>query len=351
MRILMTGHDGYIGSVMGKILSDAGHEVAGLDAGFFEGCSLGDYNRTSVFGHRGDVRDVTAEALVGFDAVVHLAALSNDPLGNLDPDLTYEINHRASVGLARRARAAGVERFVFASSCSLYGVQGEDVLDETAGFHPITPYGETKVLAERDISALADDDFSPTFMRNATVYGAAPRLRCDVVVNNLLGHAFTTGEVLILSDGTPWRPLVHVRDVSKAFLAVLEAPRDRVHDEAFNVGRTEENYRVSDVAEVVKDAVPGSRVRYAGDGGPDPRSYRVDCGKIADTLPGFEPTWTVEKGVEELRDAFEAHGLTEDEFEGDRYFRLRRIRTLLDEGRLDGELRWSESTAAVGGRS
>lgn len=347
----MTGHDGYIGSVMGRMLFDAGHEVVGLDAGFFGECSFGSYTDDGVSTDRGDVRAVRAESLAGFDAVVHLAALSNDPLGNLNPDLTYEINHRASVALARAARAAGVERFVFASSCSLYGVQGEARLDETADFHPITPYGETKVLVERDLSALAGDGFSPTYMRNATVYGASPRLRCDVVVNNLLGHAFTSGEVRILSDGTPWRPLVHVRDVSKAFLAVLEAPRERVHDEAFNVGRSGENYRVSDVAEIVGAGVAGSRIRYAEDGGPDPRSYRVDCSKIAETLPSFEPTWTVERGVEELRDAFEAHGLTKAEFESDRYFRLRRIRTLLDEGRIDDELRWRETAAASeGGR-
>jgi len=353
----MTDHDGYIGTVMAPVLEEAGHQVVGLDTGFFRECGFPSYSGPSVEERRMDVRDMDAADLSGFDAVVHLAALSNDPLGDLDPDLTYRINHRGSVRLARLARDAGVERFVFASSCSLYGVQGEEMLDESASFHPLTPYGETKVLAERDISALADDDFSPTFMRNATVYGVSPRLRGDVVVNNLLGHAFTTGDVLILSDGTPWRPLVHVQDVCSAFRAVLEAPRDLIHDQAFNVGRTEENYQVRDLADIVGAAVPGSTVRYAEGGGPDPRSYRVDCSKIVDTLPGFRPAWTVPRGVEELRRAFEDNGITEEEFQSQRYFRIRRIRTLLDQERLDADLRWTagkQSTvtkaAARGGR-
>jgi len=344
MRVLLTGHTGYIGSVMAPMLRDAGHEVVGLDARFFASCTLGpppDDGGTPV-----DIRDVTPGTLAGVDAVVHLAALSNDPLGNLNAELTREINHRASVRLARAAKAAGAERFVFASSCSLYGVAGEGMLDETARFNPITAYGESKVLVERDVAGLADDGFSPTFMRNATAYGLSPRLRADVVVNNLVGYAFTTGQVLIQSDGTPWRPLVHVEDFCRAFLTVLGAPRERVHNQAFNVGRTAENYRVRDLADLVQGLVPGSRVRYAEGAGPDPRSYRVDCSRLEQTFPEYRPTWTVERGIVQLRDAFERNGLTEEEFLGDRYFRIKRIQYLQQAGRLDPDLRWSSPVAA-----
>jgi nucleoside-diphosphate-sugar epimerase len=248
MRVLITGHDGYIGCVMVPLVKAAGHEVVGLDARFFEGCTFG-REPTRVPADRLDIRDVNAGALEGFDAVIHLAALSNDPLGNLNPEITYDINHRASVLLARLAKSAGVKRFVYSSSCSLYGAGGDEDLTESADFNPVTPYGESKVLAERDVTKLADDDFSPTYMRNATAYGVSPRLRADIVVNNLVGYAYTTGEVLIKSDGTPWRPLVHIEDISRAFLAVLEAPRETVHNEAFNVGRQGENYRVREIAE------------------------------------------------------------------------------------------------------
>lgn len=342
----MTGHDGYIGSVMAPVLTAAGHQVVGLDAGFFSECGFGDYAGPSVEGRRADVRDDQEVDFGGIDAVVHLAALSNDPLGNLDPDLTFQINHRASVALARRARDAGVERFVFASSCSLYGAQGDAFLDEEAGFNPLTPYGKSKILAEQDIAQLATDDFSPTFMRNATAYGVSPRLRADVVVNNLVGYALTTGEVLIQSDGTPWRPLVHVRDFSNAFLAALEAPREVVHNEAFNVGRTKENYQVRDLAEIVGAEVKGSRIEYAEGGGPDPRSYRVDCSKIETGLPGYRPEWTVERGVRELTEAYTERGLEADEFLSQRYFRIRRIRSLLENGLLDAQLRWRAPAGA-----
>ncbi len=341
----MTGHDGYIGSVMAPALEEAGHEVVGLDTGFFSQCGFADYSGPSVSGRDADVRDVSAAELEGFDAVVHLAALSNDPLGNLEPDLTFQINHRASVALARMAKEAGIQRFVYASSCSLYGAQGDAFLDESAAFNPLTPYGRSKILAEQDIGGLASDEFSPTFMRNATAYGLSPRLRADVVVNNLVGYACTTGEVLIQSDGTPWRPLVHVRDFSNAFLAALEAPREAVHNEAFNVGRTEENYQVRELAEIVDAAVPGSHIEYAEGGGPDPRSYRVDCSKIESKLPGYAPRWTVERGVEELVDAFTDRGITSAEFLSERYFRIRRIRALLDAGRIDEQLRWRRAPA------
>jgi nucleoside-diphosphate-sugar epimerase len=280
MRTLVTGHNGYIGSVLAPLIAAAGHDVVGLDTYLFEDCSLGE-DTVRIESLRCDVRDVRATDLAGFDAIIHLAALSNDPLGNVNPQCTYDINHLASVRLARLAKQAGVPRFLFASSCSLYGVAGDALLTEDAAFNPITPYGESKVRVELDVAKLADDRFSPTFLRNATAYGVSPRLRADIVVNNLVGVAYTTGEVLIQSDGTPWRPLVHIEDIARAFLAVLEAPREVVHNEAFNVGRTEENYRVRDLAEMVQEIVPGSRVRYAEGGGPDPRCYRVDCGKLA----------------------------------------------------------------------
>lgn len=342
MRVLITGHDGYIGTVMAPFVQAAGHEVVGIDTCFYEDCSFGGGEAGPVPGRQLDVRDVETRHLDDFDAVIHLAALSNDPLGNLDATLTYEINHEASIRLAELAREAGVERFLFASSCSLYGVSEEDaVLDETAEFNPITPYGETKVMVERDLSELAGPDFSPTYMRNATVYGVSPRLRADIVVNNLVGLAHTTGEILMKSDGTPWRPLVHVEDVCRAFLAALEAPREKVHDVAFNVGRTEENYQIRQVAEIVRDAMPDTRVAFAEGAEPDPRNYRVDCSRIEETLPGYSPRWTVPDGVRELRDAFREHDLGEEEFQR-RFVRLRRINDLKDGGLLDGQLRWTE---------
>jgi nucleoside-diphosphate-sugar epimerase len=339
MNILVTGHDGYIGALMVPMLKKAGHQVVGLDAYLFEHCIFGTA-APDVPALRKDIRDVQASDLEGFDTIIHLAALSNDPLGDLNPESTYAINHRASVRLAQQAKEAGVPRFLFSSSCSLYGVAGEHILPEDAAFNPVTPYGVSKVLVEAEVSKLADQSFSPTFLRNATAYGVSPKLRADLVVNNLVGFAYTTGEVLISSDGTPWRPLVHVEDICRAFLAVLHAPREFVHNEAFNVGRTEENYQIRDVAEMVQDVVSGAKIKYAEGGGPDPRCYRVDCGKLARTLPEFKPQWSVRHGIEQLYKSYKTQGLTINEFLGTRYTRIKHIKRLQDEGRLDTNLRW-----------
>ncbi|BCJ66790.1 NAD-dependent epimerase/dehydratase family protein [Polymorphospora rubra] len=346
MRVLVTGHHGYIGSVLTPMLTAAGHEVAGLDIDLFADCLLGPAP-AEIPAVRVDLRDVTAEHLAGFDAVLHLAALCNDPIGNLNPELTYDINHRATVRLAEAAKAAGVSRFLFSSSCSLYGAGLDDrPLDENAGFAPVTPYGESKILSEQGLAGLADDDFSPVSLRNATAYGFSPRLRGDLVVNDLTAHALLTGEVRLLSDGSAWRPLVHIEDISAAFLALLEAPREVVHGKAYNIGQTSENYLIRDVAEVVAEVVPGSTVTFAGGASADARNYRVSCDLVAAEVPGFQPRWTVRKGVEELVEAYRRHGLTIEDFRGERHQRLRRIQSLQGAGRLDGELRWTTGGAA-----
>jgi nucleoside-diphosphate-sugar epimerase len=342
VKVLVTGHNGYIGAVMVPMLKDAGHQVIGFDNYLFEDCAFGpDVQNVSAI--RKDIRDVQTSDLKGFDAVIHLAALSNDPLGDLNPECTYDINHLASVRLARLAKEAGVPRFLFSSSCSLYGVAGDEMLKENATFNPVTPYGISKVRVETDVSKLADKHFSPTFLRNATAYGVSPKLRGDLVVNNLVAFAYATGEALISSDGTPWRPLVHIEDISRAFLAVLHAPRELVHNEALNVGRTEENYQIRDVAEMVQDVVTGSRITYAEGGGPDPRCYRVNCDKLAQILPEFKPQWTVRRGIEQLYNSYKAYGLTLEEFLGTKYMRIKHLQKLRNEGRLDTTLRWKIS--------
>jgi nucleoside-diphosphate-sugar epimerase len=340
MKVIVTGHHGYIGSVLVPRLVGAGHEVVGLDTFYFEGCDFG-ASSAEVMCIRADVRDVDASALVGADAVMHLAALSNDPLGSLNPSCTYDINQHASVRLARLSKAAGVRRFIFSSSCSLYGRAGDDFLGEDAPFNPVTPYGESKIGVERELAPLADDTFSPVYLRNATAYGVSPRLRADLMVNNLVGYAVLTGEVLIRSDGTPWRPLVHVEDIAAAFIAVLEAPREVVHNQAFNVGRTEQNFRVREVADMVRAVVPGSEVTYAAGGGPDPRCYRVNCDKLPAAVPEYRPRWTVRMGIEQLYDAYRSGGLRSDDFLGETYQRIERIRRLLAAHRLDRDLRWT----------
>lgn len=341
MRILLTGHDGYIGAVMSRMLVEQNHDVVGLDSGLFEGCTFGD-DLFAIPQISKDIRDVERADLEGFDAVVHLAAISNDPLGNLNPECTYAINHRASVRLAELARDAGVSRYVYSSSCSVYGAASpDDILDESAAFSPVTPYAKSKVMVEDDVRVLATDDFSPTYMRNATVYGVSPKLRGDLVVNNLVGWALTTGRVHLKSDGTPWRPLVHVEDLCRAFSAVLSASREYIHNESFNVGRNEENYRISDVAEIVERAVEGSVLTYAEGAGPDPRCYRVDFGKIETRLPGYDPTWTVARGVDQLLSAYREVGLEQKDLEGDRYLRIEHIARLLEDKKLDSDLRWT----------
>jgi nucleoside-diphosphate-sugar epimerase len=347
MRVLVTGHNGYIGCALVPILVRAGHDVVGLDSCLFEPCTLGpDVEPVPTI--RKDVREVEADDIEGFDAIIHLAGISNDPLGDLNPECTYDINYRASVRLAKFAKQAGVGRFLFSSSCSNYGAAGADaILTEEAAFNPVTPYGQSKVLVEKEVSQLADDSFSPVFLRNATAYGFSARLRGDLVLNNLVGWAHITGMVRLKSDGTPWRPIVHIEDISEAFLALMEAPQDLVHNQAFNVGRTEENFQMRDLAKIVMDTVPGSEVTFAEGAGPDKRCYRVNCDKILKTIPAFKPRWTARKGARQLYEAYKTFGLTLADFEGPTYMRIQTVKRLQSEGKLSSDLRWTPTAVAA----
>ena len=338
MKVLVTGHTGYIGTLLVPMLLERDHDVVGLDSDLFEECTF--TGKLADVPHiEKDVRDVTKEDVEGFDAIIHLAGLSNDPLGDYRPELTKQINAEAAVRIASLARDTGVQRFLFASSCSNYGAGGQDFLDEHAEFSPVTPYGVSKVEVEREVSKLADDGFSPTFLRASTAYGVSPKLRFDLVVNNLTAWAFTTGLVYLKSDGSPWRPVVHVEDIALSYIAALHAPREVVHNAAFNVGTTTENYQIRELADIVKDVVPGCKIEFASDAGPDKRCYRVDCNHIARTLHEFKPQWTARRGVEELYETFKRVGLTLEEFEGEKFKRIAHVKKLVADGKVDGDLR------------
>ncbi|WP_419662189.1 putative UDP-glucose 4-epimerase [Desulfosarcina variabilis str. Montpellier] len=350
MKILVTGSRGYIGTVLVPMLQERDYDVIGLDTDLYRQCTFaGEIPQVETWTM--DVRDIAVDDLHGFDAIIHLAGLSNDPLGDFRPELTGEINESASLKLAKKAKAANVQRFLFASSCSNYGAAGADFLTEDSDFNPVTPYGESKVNVEKGLSQLADEKFSPTYIRASTAYGVSPRLRFDLVTNNLTAWAFTTGRVYLKSDGTPWRPIVHIRDISLAYIAALEAPREKIHNEAFNIGTTSENYQIYEIAQVVKEIVPGCEIEYALDASPDKRCYRVDCNKIAKQLVNFKPQWTLKRGVEELYNAYSKVGLSVEDFEGPRFKRIAHIKKLIQDGVLDEDLRWIEKHAsAAGGR-
>jgi nucleoside-diphosphate-sugar epimerase len=319
---------------------EKGHQVRGFDSDLYAECSYGPAFPVFPFTKQ-DIRDAELTDFVGYDAVIHLAALSNDPLSDLNPGLTFDINHAASVRIATLAKKAGVKRFLFSSSCSTYGASGDNMLNEEAQFNPVTPYGTTKVLVERDVAALADESFSPTFLRNATAYGVSPRMRFDLVINNLVAWAYASGLVYLKSDGTPWRPVVHVEDIARAFITILQAPRETVHNQAFNIGSNRENYQILDLAKIVEKTVPGCRIEFAKDASPDKRCYRVDFGKFYSSFPHHKPKWDAASGAIELYESYRKYGIRQEDFEGPRYKRIDHIKRLLSTGRLDETLRWT----------
>lgn len=339
MKVLVTGHLGYIGTILTPMLLNEGYDVVGMDTDLYSRCTFGK-GFVEIPNIKKDIRDVQIEDLKGVNAICHLAGLSNDPLGDLNPQSTYEINYKASVRLAEMAKTVGVERFVFSSSCSTYGAAGDEMLTEEASFNPVTPYGEAKVFAEQDIAKLADNRFSPTFLRNATAYGVSPRIRFDLVVNNLAAWAFTTGKIMMKSDGSPWRPIVHIGDISLAFVAVLDAPCELIHNQAFNVGVTEDNLRVRDIANIVGETIPNCQVAFADGASPDKRNYRVNCDKLPNTLKRYQPQWNAKKGAQELYEAYQKYGVTLEEFEGVKYQRIAHIRYLINNGIINDTLRF-----------
>jgi len=336
-HLLITGSEGYIGAVMAPHFLERGYRVTGLDCGYFSEGNINDYAFPEYKLIRKDIREVGAEDLDGIDAVIHLAGLSNDPLGKLDESLTYDINYHASVKLAELAKKAGVGRFLFSSSCSLYGQGAQSQLTEESDQNPQTAYAKSKVLTEQALAALADESFSPVYLRNATAFGLSPRMRFDLVVNSLTGFAHTKGEIVILGDGKPWRPLVHIRDITKAFHLALEAPRDVIHNQAFNVGASNENYQIRTLAEIVKQHYPDCEIKIMQKDAGDTRDYNVSFGKIAEDL-GYESEWSVSRGVEELADTFRRIGLTEADFAGRLYTRLSQIEYLIDTKQVDERL-------------
>lgn len=342
MRILVTGNEGYIGSILVPMLQADGHRITGLDTGLFRECAIGPVARPEQT-VRIDIRDVERRHVQGHDAVIHLAGLANDPLGDLDPPLTYAINHEAAVRLAEIAKQCGVNRFLYASSCSVYGAAGDDFIDETSEPRPVTPYARSKIMAERDIAALADDRFCPVFLRAATAYGLSPYLRFDLAVNNLVAWAHTTEVVFLKSDGRSWRPFVHIQDIAKAYQLLLSAPAHNVGGHAFNIGDTDENYRIHEVAKLVVECVEGSRVEYARDAETDLRSYRVRCERLPSVLPEFTCRFRVADGIAELYAMLRSIDLEAGDFEGARYNRIAHLRRLMDRGLVGDNLRWADN--------
>jgi nucleoside-diphosphate-sugar epimerase len=347
MRVLVTGHRGYIGSLLVDRLKATNHEVVGVDTELYKDCTFGRNTDDGIPTINKDIRELSPTDLAGIDAIAHLAGICNDPLGDLIPETTYEINHAATVRLAAIAKTSGVRRFIFSSSCSVYGAAGEDWIDEHSKPNPVTPYGISKWRAEVDLRLLADAHFSPVLLRSATAYGYSPRIRFDLVLNNLTAHAFTSGKVLLKSDGMSWRPIVHIEDIGRAFVAALDAPIETVHNEIFNVGITTESYRIREIAQIVEETVPGSRVEFAAGAGHDKRTYRVDCSKIARLLPNFKPQWTARRGARDLYKRYREHGLLLEDFEGPRYQRLAYLQLLMARGAIGDNLRWAGAIASL----